>query len=231
MDQLIVLVVVGVVALAKWLLENAGRFQQGEGSDLPERRTQQPPGTAPEASEEERERMRRFMEALGLPELGAPPASARNLKPPSKPPVRPAADSRRPRQPAVRPLARPGREPLAPVRPSIAPPLETGGPLPELPKTASVSESAPCMEVAPIPALEWAQPVSTAPAPAGGPRRPTPAPVASESKRPGAAGDRSALREQLRTPAALRRAILVREILGPPKGLQSAQSTSIFSPL
>ena len=39
------------------------------------------------------------------------------------------------------------------------------------------------------------------------------------------------LREQLQTPAALRRAILLREILGEPKGLQSAESPSIFSTL
>jgi hypothetical protein len=44
----------------------------------------------------------------------------------------------------------------------------------------------------------------------------------------GAAQD---LRDQLRTPASLRNAILLREILGVPKGLQSTQSSTIFSPL
>jgi hypothetical protein len=37
-----------------------------------------------------------------------------------------------------------------------------------------------------------------------------------------------ALKDQLRDPASLRRAILLREILGTPKGLQSAASPSIL---
>ena len=54
---------------------------------------------------------------------------------------------------------------------------------------------------------------------------------ATASKPGQAQGLRGTLLEQLRTPASLRNAILLREILGSPKGLQSTQSPSIFSPL
>ena len=235
MDQLILLVVVGVVALAQWLFKNAGKFQGGESDDSAPDRSQRNPqvprnprpmaGPAPRWENEE-EKMRRFMEALGLPpEEGVPPPVrkpvARPIQPASQPLPAPKPDLR----PVGHPLASPAR------RPQISRPLETGGPLPTLPKTASVGETAPSMEVTSIPQMTFAAPeqaVQSASAEVSAAAKPSSRPLAPKQQ---TSGVQAALREQLRDPASLRKAILLREILGAPKGLQSAQSPSIFTPL
>jgi len=236
MDQLIVLVVVGALALAKWLFENAGKFQGGESDDNPPNPAQPPRPLRPDSeaaprSESEEERMRRFMEALGLPQSSVPPPVR---KPVVRPPPRPAEPVSKP-LPTPRPSSRNVGYPISPSaparRPKIAPPLETGGPLPTLPKTASVGETAPSMEVTSIPQMTFAAPEQAVQSSAA-----EVSAAAKSSARPSlqkqqTTGTQAALREQLRDPASLRKAILLREILGAPKGLQSAQSPSIFSPL
>ena len=225
MDQLILVLVVGAVAFAKWFFENAGRFQGGDEPDDVPRRPQPRPNARPlnptHPEESDAEKMRRFMEALGLPPESAPPST----------PVRkPAAQPRRPQPPAEPAKAAPTSRP---VRPHIAPPLETGGPLPEIPKTASVSETAPGSEVTSIPRMVFveSEQLNTRPRAREGSQPPERRPAAPASKQRQAAGVPGALRDQLRTPAALRNAILLREILGAPKGLQSTQTSSNFSPL
>jgi hypothetical protein len=236
-DQLIPVLVVGAIALGKWLFENAGRSQGGDEPTDEVPRPQPRPNARPRnlahPEESDEEKMRRFMEALGLPPESAPP-----LTPVYKPASQAATERlRRRRVPAepARPAvpAQPVKAALAPqpVRPHIAPTLDTGGPLPEIPKVASVSETAPASEVMSIPKMVFVEPeqmLERAPARDGG--KPASRATAATPQRQleGAVG---ALRDQLRTPEALRHAILLREILGAPKGLQSTQSSTNFSPL
>lgn len=227
-EQLIVVLVVGAVALAKWFFENAGRFQGGdEPEDAPQhpqpRPLQRPRNLAhPEESDEEK--MRRFMEALGLPpESRPPPAPVR--KPAAEPVVTKPRRSPSPVEPAKpRPVSQP-------VRPHIAPTLDTGGPLPEIPKTASVSETAPASEIVTIPQMVFASPEQLLERPQTRVESPSARRSSAASPRRQAGGATGSLKEQLRTPAALRNAILLREILGAPKGLQSTQTSTNFSPL
>ncbi|MDD5349514.1 MAG: hypothetical protein PHQ12_04810 [Chthoniobacteraceae bacterium] len=241
MDQLILVLIVGAVALIKWFVENAGKSQAGRedagdetpdfpaNPSVPPRRVRPPGNLADPASrgESDEEKMRRFMEALGLPSNGVPPPrpaqpqrpAPRSVAPPlprpivrrtERPPMRPAV-------PAPQPQPRPEL-----ARRSIASPLDIGGPLPELPKSRPMSESAPASQVTSF------RPSAPAPAPtqAGA------APASRQTASPFPSADMQAgLRDQLRDPASLRRAILLREILGEPKGLQSLESPSIFSPL
>jgi len=231
MEQWPIFLIVGLIALVKWLMENSGKFQGDESDDIPDpdpsqrNRPASPRPPRPNAGafpggETEEERMRRFMEALGLPKEGVPPP-------------RPAPRKAAPVKPDIRHLGRPIPAPAAARRTKISPPLETGGPLPTLPKTASVGETAPSMEVTSIPQMTFGEPLQVARSVAvevsSAVTQPSPRPAPKKPPRETAV--QAALQEQLRDPASLRRAILLREILGAPKGLQSAQSPSIFSPL
>jgi len=241
-EQLIVILVVAVIALVKWALKNAGEVQGGdadESRNTPEREQRPPPprslrpGTESMAREEsEEEKMRRFMEALGLPQSSPPPPMRKPTPKPAPAAERPAYNPLPTPKPHPRQLGRPTPPTIfpSPGRRKIAPPLDTGKPLPTLPKTASVSESAPSMEVASIPQMTFAQPEQAVQSAAAEVASATtqPARPATKKQQPSA---QAALREQLRDPDSLRKAILLREILGAPKGLQSAQTPSIFSPL
>lgn len=243
MENLVFLVIVAALALGKWLFENAGNF--GGGRDTPDdpsdefpppprRRaaTPVPRGPASPANEEtEEERVKRFMEALGLPATGAPmpPRGPQPQRPPV--PERRAPLSRP--KPDVRHLGEPFGAPMSPPvlrrRPAMEPrrePVPQPGPRPVIPEpapepmSAPVSESAPAMEVASLPRIEADTGRAVANAafgvqttaqqllqPFGAVQRPESEPLA-------------VLKQQLRDPGALRRAILLREILGTPKGLQ-----------
>jgi hypothetical protein len=93
--------------------------------------------------------------------------------------------------------------------------------------------AAPFVPVEPAPTAQSGSAVYAAGANIGQGRNEIAAAMAVTLRSPAPAGGdlREELRGQLRDPAAVRRAILLREILGEPKGLQSMESLSIFSPL
>lgn len=226
MDPLITLVVVGAAALGKWLVENAGKSQ--EGPNRPEDRPVTRSRPTPLASEEsDEEKMRRFLEALGLPKESAPPpvrkppVVAPETPRPAPVPQPPAVSLPRP-QTSKRRVAPPKAkiEPLPPESQSkgIAAPLDTGGPI----ITISVNEAGPSMQVTSLQDLVVARPepeVESAVAEIGGD---------SLQIQNTAASPQSVLLKKLRDPESLRTAVLLREILGAPKGLQFAQSPTSF---
>lgn len=249
MDQIIVVLIVGALALGKWLIENSGKFQSGndEPEDEPRpvdrpastrptpgpARTYGPPAATPSSrTETDEEKMRRFMEALGLPANSMPPPAQRRVPQPSA-----SSGPQRSPRPIARRLERPAQPEPSPAelqpasRRSIAAPLDTGGPIPDLPKSRPMSESAPAVQVTSFAPAAMAQ-TQAAVAAAGASVTPEKQGGFTSFAPPSPAMDlRAGLREQLGDPAALRRAILLREILGEPKGLQSAESPSIFSAL
>ncbi|HEX4086747.1 MAG TPA: hypothetical protein VHY22_17675 [Chthoniobacteraceae bacterium] len=172
-----------------------------------QRRTGPRPQPAPDTEEE---RMRRFMEAVGLPQGGAG----------GRPPVtRPRPQSQpRPLLPVQPP---PGMQIPGRLRRATPPPITR--PAPVQPKTIQARP------LQPAPIIEY-----VLPAPA---QAPVPAPEVSKLKNlaswvtalepeaPAAAvretySSRSLLGD-LRTPATLREAIILREVLGPPKAFQA----------
>lgn len=293
MDQLVVIVLVGLFALGKWALENMGkssgeedasarrdadadadaqgdpsgdpfgrgRGRGGRGQSDPPMRQQPIPG-----QEDEEERIRRFMEALGLPAGSAPPPRrppvqqqpvadpsfdeslsqpTRSAAPQGEPPPQSQPQwSSRPKRSVPRPKKRSfERNPweLKPrqTRPLLSQPLpplepmaksEPGEAMEPIPEVASVDAVAPQMEVASIPEMHFARPQVASvdrpqnlDAPIGsigsldsGPLR-----TLSGQGGPGARNSLAApVRNQLKDRAALRHALVLREILGPPKALQ-----------
>jgi len=134
--QLIVWIVIVVAAIGKWLFEYTNVLQGGGSDDAADTRPSRPntprslrPGAESDPRiESEEEKMRRFMEALGLPQGSAPPV------------VRKTAPNPTMKRPAAPPSERPvfTAKPRSPARPKIAPPLDTGGPLPVLPNGSGI---------------------------------------------------------------------------------------------
>ncbi len=191
-DALIFLLLAGIALVFKWL-SNRGASEEGEpGATSPN----EPTPHRPPAQREE-ERVRRFLEALGVPPGTSPP-----------PPVRPRRVI--PRQvvnptprPPTRKLRRGLMQPLPPLVTTPAeqapPPLTTAAPLPQVVLTASPPPTIPGSRVAP-----------------GEVVRQTRTGV-SAATRPASLG------EMLRARGSARQAIILREVLGPPRGLQSLE--------
>lgn len=180
MEQLIILLIVGAVALAKWYAKKAA----GLSEDTPSHRPITPvPSQAlrPDRQESEEERMRKFFEALGVPATTTPPPK---VAPPARQP-------RLPKTRARREVPKPAMQEWSPtpVTQARPPAIE---PLP-FPETASLPPSPAAAEAErPVPAMPTA--VTLAPA---------------------------NIRSMVQSADSIRAAILLREILGPPRGLQS----------
>ncbi len=209
MEQVVFILIAGGIALLNWLLKRGGSKLR-EMSEQAQQ--EQPPARPPQSSpggESEDERMRKFFEALGLPASTAqPPKLQRPVQPPplSKTEVNPelarrarqfreaGGKSRLPRQKQRAPEPPPFPAQSQRATPAILQPGAAGS---ELPGTDYVAEAAAAI-------------VSTA----RDPERPAMAGAIS-------AGSRDELFAALRSPSEIRRAILLREILGLPRGLQS----------
>jgi hypothetical protein len=186
-DTVIFLVLAGIAVIFKWLSQGSGDAKKPSPPS-----PNKPIQRAPPESEEER--VRRFLEALGVP-TGSPP-----------PPLV------RPRTITPRPVA--GGPPPKKIKRSWAQPL---------PPLVTTPE-----EVLPPPVVPEPVFVEMPPAPVAALPSPPPAEVSlpSSSKRPIAkpklarAFPGSSLGSILRSREQIRQAIILREVLGPPKGLE-----------
>jgi hypothetical protein len=187
MEQLLFLLLVGAIALVKWFVER----QAGGVTADPQAPEPRPRRSAPvNPQDAETERVRKFMEALGMPAENVPPPPIRRR---AAGEGRPVVHRRGPQQ-VPPPILRKAAPPLVP--PPIYVPAE-----PELPP-APVTQQEPAE---PAPAVE----------------RPLPPERAPEIATVRTAVGMAELRELLTSPAGLSAAFVVREILGPPRGLQS----------
>jgi hypothetical protein len=198
-DLLIFLVLAGIALIFRWLTGQGSENSEKPESTSPNERPQRPP------AESEEERVRRFLEALG-----APPGSA------TPPPVRPRPTAPRrvvtPSQPKVK------RSWVQPLPPLVTTPKEVTYP----PARPPAPAPPPPVVLAPPPPV-----VIAAPAPATiGPRVAMSGTAqAVPPLAPAALGSLSAI---LRTPVSVRQAIMLREILGPPRGLQALDELRSF---
>ncbi len=206
--QLVFLVIMAVIGLINWVV---GKLKAGEtpppadssGSD----RGSAPPRRADAESEDER--MRRFLEALGVP-TGE-----------DSPPPRPAARSRTEQRP-VPPIVAPPPIPMSPRRPkrpvAAPPPLEPQWhptSLDEMPAPVTRAEriSIPELRTATVPEFETlSSKISAAPMefPATG----------DERERPRGPSLGETLKAALASPQQLRSAFVLSEVFGPPPGLR-----------
>jgi hypothetical protein len=153
----------------------------------------------------EAERVRKFLEALGLPADALPPAPQAPKQPAPRPaaPVQPAGQ----RAPSARPFQQAGprrRTVDTPQPPPVPPPARVSAPRPQ-PETAQ-----PAFEVSAL----RAQPAESETAAVAVRLPPRPTTAAPPERTP-----QQALREMLASRESIRAALLLREILGPPVGL------------
>jgi len=201
MDFIIFLILAGVALAFRWLTNQAS--DDTEQSSGP--RPNEPSPRSPTESEEER--VRKFLEALGVPPGTRPPPP---LRPRSVKPRRVVTTAQPP--PAPRKVRRTIIQPLPPLVttpedfPSPPPLTSKGATPPPVPQAVMARAGAPSEETASSPLLPILQ---LAPTPEPGPSQVL-APVDS-------------LGGFLRSRDSLRQAIILREVLGPPRGLQSLE--------
>jgi len=211
MDPLVFLFLLGLTGLFRLLSSKSHKSNQTE--EPPATREVRPELPRREQPDDDEERIRRFLEALGQPPSAQPP-------PPVRP--RPSATFPEPQREERARTVRPRRNLLSPLPPltTTPPPLPQRVQLPRQitqppyrektfvppsPLTPAFEvhkgEGAPRVDKPiPVRTLGDAYAVATAPTPA--------------TTKP------SRLVIELRTPVALQKAILLREILGPPRALQ-----------
>jgi hypothetical protein len=159
---------------------------------------QAPPPRQPPQSEEER--IRRFLEALGAPPGTRPP-----------PPIRPRRVVTPAAAPAQRPKAK--RSWVQPLPPLVTTPKDFGPPPPTTtPFEPVVAEVTTPIAVAPPP-------------PIISPSAPVPMPRTTATSREML---RQSLGTLLRQRGSVRQAIILREVLGPPRGLQALDDLRSF---
>jgi hypothetical protein len=200
MEQIFFLVLVAIVGLARWIIQSAEKKKNAEAerqSSAPPPNL--PPGHAPAQTEEER--VRRFFEALGIPTSTTPP-----------PPKQPRQVT--PKKPRAKPTISP-IDPFPVQRPRIAPPPPIASSVTTFPEPPPVPPPPP-IAVPPVARLE---PVLTAydVRNLGDTWSTEPAPSA-EALAPSASG----MWPRFATADGLRDAIILREIFGPPRGLQTS---------
>jgi hypothetical protein len=185
-DTVIFLVLAGIAVIFKWLSQGSGEAKK-PGPPTPN----EPIRRAPPESEEER--VRRFLEALGVPSGSQPP-----------PPVRPWTVTPRPSTagPPPRKIKRSWAQPLPPL---VTTPEEISPPL--IPEPVFVEiPSAPVAATPPLLSAEAVLPLSS--------KRPSPRPKLTRALPATSLGPILGSREKIR------QAIILREILGPPRGLE-----------
>ena len=196
-DQLIFIVLIALTGLFKLLAKRSGerrRPDEPRPGPIPSS-----PANQPRPADTDEERIRRFLEALGQPTSSTPP-----------PPVRPRT-AERPR-PAVLPHVGPGRSPLPPLT-TRPPDLSKTAP-PVLPRQVIATKPPPVprQTVEPPPFEVHADPFSIETS-VESYAMPTPTDIDSSAT----ATD---LAKLLGSTSALRNAIILREIFGPPRSLQ-----------
>ena len=195
-DLLIFLVLAGIALIFRWLSGQGPQDSEKPGSPSPNERPERPP------AETEEERVRRFLEALGVPPGSAPPL-----------PVRPRPTAARrvvtPSQPKAPPKVK--RSWVQPLPPLVTTPKDVTYP-PARPPAPAPPPPPPVVIVAPAPATISPR-VATSPTPQA-------APVSAATM-----GSLGAI---LRARGSVRQAIMLREILGPPRGLQALDELRSF---
>gem|GEM_PF-2938245 len=230
-EQLIFVLVLIAFSIGKWVLDNVSNASRGE---KPEDRDEfgnprTPTGSRQtrdsrsggDPADEEAERLRRFMEALGLPPGETPPPPRRRK------PVEPPAAARQEPAPA-RPIIAPARPPVtsAPKAPASDAPTTPAprpyAPRPPAPSPFARQEPAPAASreaepFTPPPLLAAARELAARPRPEPTDRPETPRPYQVREHHHG--NSHTGLRKALRQRSSVRQALVLRELLGPPKAL------------
>ncbi len=199
-ETIIFLVLAGLALVFRWLTNRTTSENDDRQSTLPNEPPQRP-------TESEQERVRRFLEALGMPQGSAPPPPLRPRPGPPRRLITPtAAETPRPKR----------RSLLQPLPPLVTVPGDKS----QSPPKASAPP--------PSPILTPAVPFPGAPVMPKTSRRPTAVTRQSSQRSAGPPNEISPLIALLRDRRSLRQAIVLREILGPPRAFASLTADRSF---
>jgi hypothetical protein len=202
-DTVIFLVLAGLALIFKWLTSQASGDAGKPKPPPPNERPQPQPQPQRPPADSDAERVRRFLEALGAPPGTQPP-----------PPVQPRPVTPAPRTPVPK-VKRSWAQPLPPL-------VTTPEDMPLPPLTTAPPEPA-VFEAAPPP------PIAVAPPPLPEPIKLfQPAPPLPRKAAPPRLIPLSSLGAMLRSARTARQAIMLREVLGPPRGLQALDDLRSF---
>ena len=229
MENIFFLALLAVVGLLRWLSQMAEQKRNKEA----ERAAQDPAPNAPiprAPVDSEEERIRKFMEALGVPTTTArpevPPRETPPQAPPRKPPLMPVDPFPKPRPifprvPAPTQESAPGRlPPLIPPTPTPVPTI-TGVEPPPLPTRETTMLAEPAGRKAGVRGAVSERDAYQLDQESGYQDR-TSEDAAQLAK--GQAAPSLSLAARLATQQGLRDAIVLREIFGPPRSMQPLES-------
>lgn len=212
MENYLFLILVAVVGVIRWLMQAAENNKNAEAQKRDQSAPSAAPSSAPKraAPQSEEERVRKFFEALGVPTSETPPPRVQ----PRAPTPKPARQDRKfqPVDPFPVPSGRAAEKSPRPIvaAPPPLPPVAVPPPIKIKPLAAE--------EIRPVAVPDpWAVLPSGFDLPAWGAADPS---AKSDS-------DRGALTARLASPQGLRDAIILREIFGPPRGLQPLAGAAI----
>lgn len=223
--NIIALIVFAAVGVINWLLQkkeeqSPDRPQSSERERPPEGMSGTESAT-PSGKSQDDERLRRFMEALGLPTDQSPPPTQRPQAPVPPPlprtiPRAPAPQARRAFDPATQTVPRPFRQvmPQPPPLPQREHSLDEA----DAPTLPVQQIALPLLETPALPEFITVSSRIAAAAGLAGSAEPETDAYREHTTLPPAGQGR--LTELLRSPDDLRRAILLREVLGPPRGIE-----------
>ena len=125
MEQLVILVIIGLISLVNWLMQRSAEIKkqrrlEQQGHDLPRESEEVPEAVAPRRAAPDRDptvEMRRLMEALGIPMEEEPPALP---EPPRAMPDPPAPTPAPIQQAPPKPAQLPAQPPSAPAASTAA---------------------------------------------------------------------------------------------------------------
>jgi len=216
LDNLLFLLLIAVAAIFQLLSKVVSKARKNESDETPESPTQQTPRPIQRAPREsDADRIRKFLEALGQPPSSTPPPAVlprtdippRRLAPVQPPPVIPGAwqlPRQRREKPDVTQRESAPLEQLSGLKQVVPPPVSP--------------PAAPAFEVREALPVEFQQPqIITPQAEAYG------APMAFGVAK--TAGFKTDIGTLLASKSSLREIILLREILGTPRGLQALDAT------
>lgn len=203
-DNLLFLLLVLVAALFRWLTSAANKAAKKSNEESARRSTSAPQTSAPAPSvpvDSDENRIRKFLEALGQPPGAHPPPI---VQPRTNVPPRPVAPVRPPPTPFSIPQGRLARKILPRETPTPPPQEKKFVPFVPQPATPPVFEVQAETVAAPVPPAIIKTPLEDYVA------------VTQEKIPP----ERKEIRLLLKSASGLREAIILREIFGPPRGLQ-----------
>ena len=221
MENLLFIVLVAVVGLIRWLSQMAENKKNaeaarraGDGGDLT-------PEIRPAPANSEEERIRKFMEALGVPTSTPPPGKVtpRQVVPrePPQPKFLPIDPFPMPRAGGLPPITTtpPPLVVASPPRPAYQEPLVRPSREATIPVAPPRTTATPVQVATDFEVRNFAEPLpGDAPSELGG--------LARERGVQEVPDSSAGLRARLATKQALRDAIVLREILGPPRSMQPA---------